>query len=205
MFNIFYNILNYILNDIVELDLRLTVFYNYIAELLELHKISKKDIQKYLDDKLLFDIKEIFRRLSIEYYNLIDTFLFQNITILSFYYLFDYKIKLFPNQIPLYHRLYTYSLYKLLIICKYLDKHLEKSFIKANKSFITASILLTYKPKGDIYIYIDYKGLNNIIIKNRYLIPLIYETLDILYHIKIYIKLDIITIFNYLYIASRNE
>jgi len=33
-FNVFYSILNYTLNDIIELDLRLIVFYNYIAELL---------------------------------------------------------------------------------------------------------------------------------------------------------------------------
>ncbi len=31
--DVFYNILNYILNDIAELDLRLIIFYNYIAEL----------------------------------------------------------------------------------------------------------------------------------------------------------------------------
>ncbi len=94
---------------------------------------------------------------------------------------------------------------KLLIICKYLDKHLEKSFIKANKSSATVSILLIYKLKKDIYVYIDYKGLNNIIVKNRYPILLIRETLNILYHTKIYIKFDIITTFNRLYIVSKNK
>ncbi len=86
----------------------------------------------------------------------------------------------------LYHRPYTYFLYKLLIICKYLNKHLEKNFIKANKFSTTVSILLTYKLRKDIYIYVNYKDLNNIIIKNHYLIPLIYKTFDILYYIKIY-------------------
>ena len=42
--DIFYNILDYILNDIIELNLRLTIFYNYIIELPELCKILKKDI-----------------------------------------------------------------------------------------------------------------------------------------------------------------
>ncbi len=42
--DVFYNILDYILNDIVELDLWLAIFYDYIAELLEFYKVSKKDI-----------------------------------------------------------------------------------------------------------------------------------------------------------------
>src|SRR6266566_3396222 len=104
----------------------------------------------------------------------------------------------------LYHRLYIYSLYKLLIICKYLDKYLKKSFIKANKFSITALILLIYKLRRGICIYIDYKGLNNIIVKNRYLILLIYKIFNVLYYIKIYIKLDIITTFNHLYIVLGN-
>ena len=125
--------------------------------------------------------------------------------ILFFYYPFNYKIKLFFNQTLLYHRLYIYSLYKLLIIYKYLDKHLKKSFIKVNKSYITALVFLTYKFEKDIYIYIDYKSLNNIIIKNCYLIFLIYKTFNVLYRTKIYIKLDIIIVFNCLHIAFKNE
>ncbi len=105
----------------------------------------------------------------------------------------------------LYYRLYIYSLYELLVIRKYFDEHLEKSFIRVNKSFEAALIFLAYKPGGDICVYIDYKGLNNIIIKNRYLILLICETFDTLYHVKIYIKLDIIAIFNRLYIVSRDK
>src|SRR6266566_7816670 len=101
---------------------------------------------------------------------------------------------------PLYHQPYVYSLYKLFVIYKYHDKDFKKSFIKANKSSTTAPILLTYKSGRGIYIYIDYKSLNNVIIKNHYPIPLICKTFNILYYIKIYTKLDIIIIFNCLYI-----
>ena len=105
----------------------------------------------------------------------------------------------------LYHRSCIYTLYELLVIYKYFDEYLEKSFIKVNKSSTTASILLAYKPKEGIYIYVDYKGLNNVIVKNRYSILLIYKTFDVLYYIKIYIKLDIITAFNCLYIVPKDE
>ncbi len=43
-FDILYNILDCILNDIIELDLRLTVFRNYITELSEFYKVLEKDI-----------------------------------------------------------------------------------------------------------------------------------------------------------------
>ncbi len=105
----------------------------------------------------------------------------------------------------LYYRLYIYFLYKLLIICKYLNKHFKKSFIKANKSFVIVLIFLVYKLERGIYIYIDYKDLNNIIVKNRYLILLIYETFDALYYIKIYTKFNIIMAFNRLYIVFGNK
>ncbi len=106
---------------------------------------------------------------------------------------------------PLYYQLYVYSLCELLIIYKYFNERFEKSFIKVNKSFVIVLILLAYKFRKDIYIYIDYKDLNNVIIKNRYPILLIYETFDVLYYVKIYIKFDIIIIFNRLYIISGDE
>ncbi len=42
--DVFYNILDYILNNIVKLNLRLTVFYNDIAEFPEFYKVLKEDI-----------------------------------------------------------------------------------------------------------------------------------------------------------------
>ncbi len=60
LFDVFYNILNCTLNDIIELDPRLTAFCNYIAESPEFYKVSKEDIQKYFNDKPPFDIKKIF-------------------------------------------------------------------------------------------------------------------------------------------------
>ncbi len=105
----------------------------------------------------------------------------------------------------LYYRLYVYFLYELLVICKYLDEYLKKSFIKVNKSFIVIPILLAYKFGGGIYICVDYKGLNNVIVKNYYPIFLIYEIFDVLYYVKFYIKFDIIVAFNRLYIVFKGE
>jgi hypothetical protein len=67
---------------------------------------------------------------------------------------------------PLYKRPYPISKDKLLVIKKYINKHLNKGFIRPSISLIAAPILLAKKLGGGIQFYINYKGLNTIIIKN---------------------------------------
>jgi hypothetical protein len=78
---------------------------------------------------------------------------------------------------PLYKRPYLISKDKLLVIKKYINKHLNKRFIHLSISLTAAPILLTKKLGGSIQFYINYRGLNTIIIKNQYPVPLIYKTL----------------------------
>jgi len=66
---------------------------------------------------------------------------------------------------------------ELLVIKKYINKHLDKGFIYPSILPAAAPILLTKKPGGGIWFYINYRGLNAIMIKNQYLVPLIYKTL----------------------------
>ena len=51
----------------------------------------------------------------------------------------------------------------------------------------------------------DYRSVNNISIKSRYLIPLIKETLDSIYKARIFTKLDIIAAFNRVRVAEGYE
>ena len=66
----------------------------------------------------------------------------------------------------LYKRPYPIFKDKLLVIKKYINKHLNKGFICPSISLVAAPIFLTKKPGGGIRFYINYKGLNTIIIKN---------------------------------------
>jgi len=52
-------------------------------------------------------------------------------------------------------------------------------------------ILFILKPNKIIRLYIDYRGLNKITIKNYYLLLLVSEILDRLFRAKIFIKLDL--------------
>jgi hypothetical protein len=66
----------------------------------------------------------------------------------------------------LYKRPYLISKDKLLVIKKYINKHFNKGFIRPSISLIAAPILLTKKLGRGIQFYINYEGLNAIIIKN---------------------------------------
>jgi len=94
---------------------------------------------------------------------------------------------------------------KLLIVKKYINKHLNKGFISFSSSPIATPIFLAKKPGGTIQFCVNYKGLNAITIKNQYPIPLIYKTLKRLNQAKVYTKLDIIAAFNSLQIQKGNK
>ena len=75
-----------------------------------------------------------------------------------------------------YKRPYLISKDELLVIKKYINEYLNKGFIYLSISLIAAPILLAKKLGGGIQFYINYKGINTIIIKNQYPILLIYKT-----------------------------
>ena len=66
---------------------------------------------------------------------------------------------------------------ELLILQKTLIDLLDKRFIRVSNSLITALILFVKKSERGLRFYIDYRGLNRVIKKDRYPLPFIYETL----------------------------
>ena len=55
---------------------------------------------------------------------------------------------------------------KLLVVKKYINKHLDKGFICPSISLAAAPIFLTKKLGRNIRFCVNYKGLNTITIKN---------------------------------------
>ena len=66
---------------------------------------------------------------------------------------------------------------KLLVLRKTLIDLLNKGFIRVSNSPTAAPVLFVKKPGGGLRFYINYRGLNRITKKDRYPLPLIYETL----------------------------
>ena len=79
---------------------------------------------------------------------------------------------------------------------KYLNKILNKNYIRFNISFYAILIFIVKKPNKEFKVYINYKIFNAFIILNRNTPPLIKKTLFKFYIIRIYSKFDIIVIFN---------
>jgi len=61
------------------------------------------------------------------------------------------------------------------------------------------------KAEEDLRFCVDYRDLNAIIVKNRYFLLLIFEILNRLSRVKIFIKLDIIAAFNRLRIREKDK
>jgi hypothetical protein len=94
---------------------------------------------------------------------------------------------------------------ELTVIKRWLDDNLAKGNLRPSTSSTAAPLLLARKPVGGVRICQDYRGINDITIKNRYPLPLIRETLDAICNAKIYTKLDVIAAFNRVRIAEGHE
>jgi hypothetical protein len=71
--------------------------------------------------------------------------------------------------------IYLFFEKKLEALREYIDKNLIKEYIRPSKSFIRYTVFFVSKKNGKLRIYVDYRKLNDIIIKNRYTLPLIHE------------------------------
>ena len=159
----------------------------------QLFALSLRDIDKASEVKKHIDPATL---LPGEYHDFLDVFSKDNSDVLAPYRPYDYDIPLHPGRQPPALPLRNMSRDELLVVKKYLEEHLSKGWIRASRSPAAAPVLLVKKPGGGIRFCVDYRGLNEITIKNRYPLPLIKETLDRLSQAKFYTKLDIISAFN---------
>ena len=100
-------------------------------------------------------------------------FFYIKINKFSFYHLSDYKIPLIFDKKSNFDLIYDIFQNELKILKKYFNNNLIKKFIRLNFFSITLFILFTRKLNEKLYFYINYRALNVIIIKNRYLLSLI--------------------------------
>ena len=93
---------------------------------------------------------------------------------------------------------------KLLVLRKTLNELLNKGFIRTCSSLAGAPVLFVKKKRG-FWFYMDYWGLNDIIKKDYYSLPLIKETLSGILKIRYFIKLDITAVFYKICIAKGQK
>ena len=95
--------------------------------------------------------------------------------------------------------------YKLEKIKKYLTENLFKNFITFNKALYFSSMLFVMKVNEDLRFCVDYRKLNVMTKRNRYLLFLIKEIIEKIIECKHLIKLNIIAAFNKLCMHLDSE
>ena len=89
-----------------------------------------------------------------------------------------HDIDLEDGKQPPFGPIYSLDLVELETLKTYIEIYLKIGFIWPSKSSASAFILFDKKPDSSLYLCVDYQGLNNYTIKNRYPLPLIGESLD---------------------------
>src|SRR5947199_6583227 len=117
---------------------------------------------------------------------------------------YDHPIDLKGGQLP-YGPIYNLSKKELKTLREYLQDSLQRSWIRESMSPAGAPILFAPKKDGELRLCIDYRGLNKVTWKNRYLIPLINEILDRVVGTKIYTKLDLWNAYQRICIRKGDE
>jgi len=170
----------------------------------ELHlatSTTQEDLEHYRQSKNV-DPATI---LPFRYSEFLDVFSKKDADILPPHRSYDHAINLKEGAHPPASALYGMSRDEALELRRYLDENLSKGFIRASRSQAAAPVLFVKKPGGGLRFCVDYRGLNAIIVKNRYPLPSIAETLNRLSRAKIFTKLDIIFAFNRLRIPRRRR
>ena len=87
-------------------------------------------------------------------------------------------IELVNNWQPPYGPIYSIKTVELETLKTYIKTNLANGFIKPSKFLAEAPIFFDKESDGSLQLFINYWGLNNLSIKNRYLLPLVGESLN---------------------------
>jgi hypothetical protein len=102
-----------------------------------------------------------------------------------------HAIDLRPGTVPPFQPLRNLSANELAALRDYLSTAEANRWIRRSVSEAGAPILFAQKKDGSLRLYIDYRGLNDITVKNRCPLPLISKTLDRLSGAKVFSALDL--------------
>jgi hypothetical protein len=90
----------------------------------------------------------------------------------------NHVIEVEENRKVPFNLIYKLFINKLRVLREYFKNNLRKGWIRKSISPAGVPIFFIFKKDRSLYLYIDYKELNEITIKNKYPLFLIDETLD---------------------------
>jgi len=104
---------------------------------------------------------------------------------------YDMKIELEKDSDLGFSPLRHLTLEELQAYKQYLVNNLSKGFIVPSQALFAALILFVHKANSGLRFCVDYRKLNAATLKDRYLIPLLEETLSRISKAKVFTKLDV--------------
>ncbi len=117
----------------------------------------------------------------------------------------DYAIELVDDWQPPYDPIYSLGPVELETLKAYIKNNLANGFIKPSKSPTGAPIFFDKKPDNNLRLWVDYRGLNNLTLKNSYPLPLVGESLDQLGRAWYFIQLDLTNAYHQMRIREGDK
>ena len=117
----------------------------------------------------------------------------------------EHVIELEEGKQPPFGPIYSLGPVELGMLKTYIKTNLANGIIRPSKSPAGAPILFDKKPDESLRLCMDYRGLNNITIKNRYPLLLIGESLDLLGWARRFTQLDLTNAYHRMRICKGDE
>ncbi len=118
---------------------------------------------------------------------------------------FDCAIDLLPGTSPPRGRLFSLSGPEREAMDKYIQESIKARLIRHSSSPAGAGFFFVKKKDGSLRPCIDYRGLNDITVKNRYPLPLMSSAFELLQGAKVFTKLDLRNAYHLVRIRKGDE
>jgi hypothetical protein len=103
----------------------------------------------------------------------------------------EFVIDLLPGTAPTFKRPYRMSVEELKGLKKQLTELQETGYIRPSSSPWGAPVLFVQKKDGSQRMCVDYRSLNDVTVKNKYLLPRIEDLFDQMRGAKVFSKIDL--------------
>lgn len=141
----------------------------------------------------------------VEYHDLCQVFCKSRATSLPPHRPYDCAIELLPGTSPPKGHLFSLSGPEREAMDKYINESLKAGLIRPSSSPAGAGFFFVKKKDGSLRPCIDYRGLNDITIKNRYPLPLMSSAFELLQGAKVFTKLDLRNAYHLVRIREGDE
>ena len=117
----------------------------------------------------------------------------------------DHAMELVPRSKPSGCKIYPLSLTEQKELDAFLKENLKSGWIQPSKVPMSSPVFFIKKKDGSLRLVQDYRALNAITVKNKYLLPLISELINKLQGAKYFTKLDVHWGFNNVCMKAGDE